>query len=572
MLHKLPATPEQLLAWTWPDIEPYYRELLARPLAAVNLEEWLADWSRVSEHVNELMQRLAVATIVNTADRQAEERRKNFLENVYFAGAVPAEQKLKQKLLASGLEPQGFAVPLRNMRAEAQLFREANLPLLAAEQKLNVEYDKLIAAQTIAWEGSELTPSQLRRTFQNPDRNHRERAWHALAQRQLADREAINQLWQRYLPLRLKIAANADLPDYRAYAWQQRLRFDYVPDDCKAFHSAIEAVVVPAASRIYERRRQQLGLDQLRPWDLTDGWYGLPIGAASRPPLRPYKDNAELTAKISTVFHKVDPQLGRYFEIMLAEGLADLENRKNKAPGAQCLSFAARRRPFIVCNAVGTHDDVQTTLHESGHAFHVFEVARLPYFQQADVPLEFAEVASMGMELLAAPYLTEFYAEAEAARARVEHLEEAILFWPFMAVVDGFQHWVYEHPVAGNDPAQCDAQWSALWDRFIPKVDWSGLDEVKATGWHRKLHIHLYPFYYTEYGMAQLGAVQIWGHALRDQPQAVADYRRALALGGTVTLPEMFSAAGAKFAFDAPMLQKAVGLMESMIETLSPPA
>jgi oligoendopeptidase F len=313
-------------------------------------------------------------------------------------------------------------------------------------------------------------------------------------------------------------------------------------------------------------------LDRLRPWDLTDGWYGLPLEAAHQPPLRPYKDTAELTAKVSAVFHKVDPQLGRYFEIMLAEGLADLENRKNKAPGAQCVTFAATRRPFIICNAVGTHDDVQTTLHESGHAFHDFEAAHLPYFPQLAVPLEFAEVASMGMELLAAPYLTEFYTEAEAARAQVEHLEGAILFWPFMAVVDAFQHWVYEHPEAGRDPDQCDAQWSALWDRFIPGVDWSGLETVKATGWHRKLHIHLYPFYYTEYGMAQLGAVQIWSNAQHDQRQAVADYRRALALGGSVTLPEMFSAAGATFAFDAPMLAKAIGLMEAKIEALSRPA
>jgi oligoendopeptidase F len=569
MLKTLPIPTEQLLTWTWSDFEPYYQELLARPLTSATLESWLADWSRVSEHVSELMERLAVATILNTADPQAEARRKTFLEKTYYAGAVPAEHALKQKLLASGLEPAGFAVPLRNMRAEAGLFREANLPLLANEQKLNVEYDKLIGAQTVTWEGREVTPSQLSVVFQDPDRHRRESAWRALAQRKLADREAVNQLWQRYLPLRQRIAANADQPNYRAYAWQQRLRFDYTPDDCKAFHAAIEAVVVPAATRIYTRRRQRLGLDRLRPWDLADGWYGMPVEPPGRPPLRPFKDMAELTTKVSAVFHKVDPQLGRYFEIMRAEGLADLDNRKNKAPGAQCVALAVQRRPFIICNAVGLHDDVQTTLHESGHAFHVFESAHLPYLQQNEVPLEFAEVASMGMELLAAPYLTEFYSEADAARAQVEHLEDAVLFWPFMAVVDAFQHWVYEHPEAGCDPAQCDAQWSALWDRFVPGVDWSGLEDVKATGWHRKLHIHLYPFYYTEYGMAQLGAVQIWGNALRDQRQAVADYRRALALGGTVTLPEMFSAAGVTFAFDAPMLTRAVSLMEARIEALS---
>jgi oligoendopeptidase F len=223
-------------------------------------------------------------------------------------------------------------------------------------------------------------------------------------------------------------------------------------------------------------------------------------------------------------------------------------------------------------NAVGTHNDVATTIHESGHAFHVFETAGIPYIQQLAVPMEFAEVASMGMELLASPYLTKetggFYTQAEAARARIEHLEGMILFWPFMAVVDSFQQWVYENPKAGADPAACDKKWNELWDRFIPGVDWTGLEQVKVTGWHRKLHIHQVPFYYVEYGLAQLGAVQIFGNAIQDQTKAVADYRKALSLGGMVTLPELFAAAGAKFGFDVPTVKKAVDLMEGVIRDL----
>lgn len=567
MLKNLPSTPAALIAWAWPEIEPHYNDLASRPLTGSSVDEWLTDWTRLGEKLEEMYARLALATAVNTADKEADARMNAFLDGI-FPNALAAEQKLKEKLLASGLEPKGFEIPLRNLRAEADLFRESNLPLLAEQQKLGLEYDKIFGAQTVEWEGEEVTLTKLGLVFQQPDRARREQAWWLRAGRQLADRAAVNDLWQKFMQVRAEIARNAGKPSYREYTWQQKLRFDYTPEDCKAFAAAIEQVVVPAATRIYEKHKQALGLEALRPWDLTDGWYGHPTPPAEAPVLQPFTSIEELVRRASAIFHKVDPVLGGYFDTMVAEGLTDLENRKNKAPGAFCTAFPSLRKPFIFVNAVGTHNDVMTTLHESGHAFHVFETARLPYIQQLAVPMEFAEVASMGMELLASPYLTEFYSEADAARARLEHLERNILFWPFMAVVDSFQQWVYENPEQGADPAACDAHWGQLWDRFIPGVDYSGLEEVKNTGWHRKLHIHQVPFYYVEYGLAQLGAVQIFGNARRDQRQAVADYRKALALGGTVTLPELFQTAGARFAFDAATLKKAVDLMEAVVAEL----
>jgi oligoendopeptidase F len=482
-----------------------------------------------------------------------------------FPQIMEAEQKLKERLLASGLNPAGFAIPLRNMRAETTLFRQANLPLLAEEQKMGGEYDKIMGAQTVEWEGKETTIPQLRPVFFQTDRGRREQAWRLSAERQLTDRGKINELWRQFMQLRLKIAANAGLPDYRSYRWQQMLRFDYTPADCRSFQNAIEKVVVPAATQVYERHRQRMGLAQLKPWDLD-------VDPLNRPPLKPYQDADELKTKAAAIFYQVDPQLGIYFETMVKEGLLDLENRKNKAPGAYCTSFATLRRPFIFENAVGLHDDVSTLLHESGHAFHVFESAALPYIQQLAVGMEFAEVASMGMELLASPYLTQdnggFYSAKEAARARIQHLENSILFWPYMAIVDAFQHWVYENPEQGSNPDQCDACWTNLWRRFRPDVDWSGFEDVVATGWQRKLHIHTNPFYYVEYGLAQLGAVQVWGNALKNQADAVASYRRALALGGSVALPELYRTAGAHFAFDAATLQNAVDLMENVIDQL----
>jgi oligoendopeptidase F len=253
-----------------------------------------------------------------------------------------------------------------------------------------------------------------------------------------------------------------------------------------------------------------------------------------------------------------------------------LDNRKGKGPGGYCTNFPIERIPFIFMNAVHTHNDVQTLLHEGGHAFHVFECAHQPYIQQNDYPIEFAEVASMSMELLAARYLPAseggYYSDADAARARIEHLEDLILFWPYMTVVDAFQHWVYTHPADAEDPNKCDAKWGELWDRFVPGIDYSGLEDVKMTGWHRKLHIFRIPFYYVEYGLAQLGAVQVYANSLKDHKGAVANYRKALSLGGTATLPDLFKTAGAKFAFDADTLKMAVDVIENEIATLEPAA
>ena len=564
MFKTIPNTTHEFIHWSWGQIEPYFQDLLDRPLNSTNVSRWLADWTRLADLLEETYARLSVATTVDTTDDEAEQSYKRFLDEIY-PPAQSMEQKLKEKLLDSGLKPEGFEIPLRNMRAQADLFREANLLLLSKEIKLTMEYDKISGAQTVTWDGQEITIQQMQPILQETDQARRENAWRLAAERQLADREALDKLWQKLLELRLKIAANADKADYRAYKWQQLMRFDYSPQDCKRFHQAIETVVVPAAERIYEKRRQRLGVDTLRPWDLD-------VDPLGRDPLRPFTSVEKLESTVENIFQRVDPQLGYYFGIMRKEGLLDLDNRKGKAPGGYCTEFNVVRRPFIFMNAVGLHDDVQTLLHEGGHAFHVFETRHLPYNQQLQVGMEFAEVASMGMELLASPYLKEpqggFYQQNEAARARIEHLEGAILFWPYMAVVDAFQHWVYENPTQASDPAECDAQWAQLWRRFMRGVDWSGLEQEMATGWQRKLHIFQVPFYYVEYGLAQLGAMQVWRNALDDQAAAVAAYRKALALGGTVPLPQLFEAAGAKFAFDEHTLGAAVELAESTIEKL----
>ena len=566
MLTLPPAT--EALDWTWTEIAPHYAALQARPLDAASLSDWLTDWSQLASFVSEINTRLNVNYDLDTTNAEAERRYFGYLE-----GTAPqvraAENELTKRLLATGLEPDGLAVPLRNMRAEVALFREANLPLFTEERKTATQYDKLVGAQTVEWEGQERPLPQMRPVFENPDRAVRERAWWRVRERQLADRDALNEVWRQLIPIRKQIAANADCADYREFAWKQYQRFDYTPADCQTFHAAIEAVVVPAVARLYERHRRRLGLDGLRPWDLTNGEWSRPAPPPGLAPLRPYSSHAELLARTTAVFTRVDPQLGAHFDTLHHEHLLDLDNRKGKAPGGYCTYFAQARRPFIFMNSVGQHTDIQTLLHEGGHAFHAFESSRLPLLQQLNTPMEFNEVASMGMEFLSGPYLAAsaggYYTEADAARARTQHLEDALLFWPYMAVVDAFQHWVYTHLDDAADTALCDAAWQAQWMRFMPGVDWSGLEAELVTGWHRKLHIFHVPFYYVEYGLAQLGAAQVWRNSRRNQAEAVAGYRRALALGGTATLPQLFAAAGARFAFDAETLGQTVSLIENTL-------
>jgi oligoendopeptidase F len=567
----LPSSAEEFSAWSWEQIAPYYDDLATRPLTAANVEAWLADWTRLGALLDETSVRFTIATTTNTADEETERRYTRYLDKI-VPRVMEAEQRVKQHLIESGLEPAGFAMPLRKLRTEASLFREANVPLLAELRKASLEYDKLAGARTVIWEGEERPIVQLYPVLQDPDRTRRERAWHTMRGRVLQDTPALAGIWREMTRLRRQIAANAGFDNFRSYRWQQLFRFDYTPEDAKRFHAAIEQVAVPAAVRIRERRRARMGLVKLRPWDMD-------VDPAGRAPLRPYQTIDELEEKTANVFRHVDPRFADYFQTMRAEKLLDLDSRKNKAGGGYSLGLNVIGRPFIFMNATGTHDDVQTLLHEGGHSFHTFEADRLPYLQQKQedmTPMEFAEVASMGMELLGSPYLTTqyggFYGEAEAARARTEHLEGIITFWPYMAITDALQHWIYEHEAEAADIAACDAVYRELVDRYFPDVDWSGLDDEKGTQWHSQLHVFQIPFYYIEYGLAQLGAVQVWANALRDPTAAVAAYRRALALGATVPLPDLFAAAGARFAFDAATLQSAIDLVEEQLARLEPVA
>lgn len=556
-----------MMDWSWDDYAPFFDYLENYGLTSENVSDWMKYWSDLSELIGEVGTSVYVSTTVDTADEEAKSRYHRFLDDI-SENVSSRNQILKIKLLDSELSPDNFEIPLRGMKSEVELFSEENLPLMTSDAKLSKEYDAIVGSQTVNWNDKEVTLTQLAPVMLETNRDKREKAWRLASDRRLKDRSEINKIWKKILKIRVSIAENSGHEDYRAWRWKYLKRFDYTPKDCLTFHNSIEKIIVPLADKLLQKRKEALGLAKLKPWDLSVDIFG-------RDPLVPFEDASELEEKCHNIFSSLDFELGNYFQVMREKSLLDLGNRKGKAPGGYCTEYPFQRLPFIFMNAVGTHSDVQTMIHEGGHAFHVFESADLPYASQRDVGMEFAEVASMAMELLASSYLSEknggFYSEEESARARIEHLEKIIMFWPYMAVVDAFQHWAYTNPTDAFDTGNCDKEWTKLWKRFqmSEHIDYSGCEDIISTGWHNKLHIYHVPFYYVEYGMAQLGAIQIWGNSLNNAKKAIQDYKAALGLGGNASLPELYEAAGAKFSFDDKTLKYAATLIEEQIQELS---
>ncbi len=545
----------------WNTAAPFFAVLEAEELTADNAYDWLTRWSELEKVLGEAGAAAGRAKSEDTANAEAERKYLHFVQQIVPQWTVAA-QDLKTKLLAvpDYAPPPDQVQFLKRLRNDADLFREENVPIQAQLQTLANEYSKLTGAMTVTLNGEEMTLPQAEQQGLDSDRAVREEAWRVVQDRWLEGREALDALYLQMLPLRRKLAENAGLPNYRAYMWRALRRFDYTPEDSLAFGAAIEAEVVPLASQILEHRRETLGLETLRPWDLN-------VDPEGRTPLRPFADVAALEEGTARIFAQVDPELGVDFE-RLRHGFLDLDSRKGKAPGGYCSFFPKTGLPYIFMNAVGTESDIRTLLHEGGHAFHgLASSAAQPLLWNRGAPMEFNEVASMAMELLALPYLEKerggFYSPEDAVRARQEQMEKIVLFLPYMAVVDGFQHWVYADAPEGVTAADLDAKWGELWTRFMGGVDWSGLEAERVSGWHRKLHIFTVPFYYVEYGLAQLGALQVWRNALADQADAVQRYRSALALGNTRPLPELYAAAGARLAFDHEIVGELAQLVAS---------
>jgi oligoendopeptidase F len=393
----------------------------------------------------------------------------------------------------------------------------------------------------VSFRGKEYTPQQMTRFLEEPDRRTRQEAFEAGAKRKLKDADQIEDFFDQLLSLRWQIAKNADLPNPEQFYFKQLKRFDYTPDDSVRFADGIAETFVPLMRKLDKSRAQQLGLEKLKPWDLA-------VDPKNRPPLRPFPetDIEGFVEKTHLIFRKISPALADDFEILRRSGALDLGSRKGKAPGGYQASLLEQREPFIFMNAVGTQDDIRILLHEGGHAFHTLAARDEPLVFLIGAPTEFCEVASMAMELLGAPHLNVFYDNpADADRARHDHLVKIVRTLPWVATIDSFQHWIYNHPNHTRD--QRAKAWLDLTTRFGHDVDWSGWETWNARRWMFQLHLFHVPFYYIEYGIAQLGALQVWLKSKTDPHGALASYRNGLRLGGTRPLPQLFAAAGAHF-------------------------
>ncbi|HEU4632193.1 MAG TPA: M3 family oligoendopeptidase [Gemmatimonadaceae bacterium] len=558
----LPASPSAFADAAWSDIAPYYDRLAEAPLSADTVEAWLATWSRLEELVGEAGTLAMTAYTGNTADPALEAAYLRFSTEV-FPQMEEQQVRLARRLLDLGWSRPDLEVLLRQFRTDAEIFREANVPLFAELEALGANYQKITGGLTVDWDGERKTIPQLQPHLQSPDRAERERAFRLGAEAYLAKRSELAALFDRMYALRQQAARNAGFADYEQYVFQAKHRFDYAPDDCRRFHDAVEATVVPAVERLHAERRERLGLDRLRPWDLG-------VDPEQRPPLRPFGTTGEFVEHARRIFRAVDDELGAQFALMADEQLLDLESRQGKAPGGYCTKLPYRGRPFIFMNAVGVADDVSTLVHEAGHCFHAFLAHAQPYIWQRGTGSEAAELASMSMELLAAPHLEApdgYYTAVDARRAQVEHLEDVLISLPHIASVDAFQSWIYTSGEGGDAGAR-DRAWLQIRSRFERGIDWSGLEAERVARWYRQLHIFEYPFYYIEYGIAQLGALQVWRRSLQDPAGAVAAYKRALALGGTRSLPDIYAEAGARLVFDAAAMGELVAAVEQRLAEL----
>ncbi len=565
----LPQPFEVAREWTWEHYQPHYDKLEAVDLTTDNVDGWLADWTALYSTFSETFTWFSITSNLDANDKDAEKALNNFMSTVY-PPLQTAQNKLQKKLLESGLTPDGLDITLKQMQMLAEIFAEVNLPLDVKENEIAREYGKVYGSQSVEWDGEDKTLVEMKKYNADADRDVREQAWRAVADRRLQDRETINGIWVQLMDIRKQQYENLDLENYREYAWRARQRTDYNPEDSIAFCEALEQVVVPVVAKIRENRRQWMGLETLRPWDTVIEPHDAEPELDQRPEVNLYDDGRQLITKSNAVFDQLDGELGGFFKTMDDNQWLSLENSKGKRPGAYCASLPVSKGAFIFGNATKQISDIGTVLHEAGHAFHAFYTSNEPRIGVRSYPFEFAEVASMSMELLALPYLLDekggFFSEEALAYYLIDQLEGALQSWSYQAVVVLFQHWAYTNHDLASDPAECDKAWTDIWMRFSPGVDYSGLEDWVATGWHRKQHIFSYPFYYIEYALAQLGAIQVWANSLENATDALEAYRGGLKLGNRVSLPELFGSVGAKLAFDADTLQQAVDLMNEQID------
>ena len=559
--------PIDLDASRWENIEPLAGALLEREVDGKDaLERWLLDRSELDAACAESRADLYINMTCHTDDEEASGAWTRYLEQTYpklKTASFQLDTRQSELMETHPIDPHRFGVLRRETLADVKLFREENVPIESELAKLDQKHDKIIGAMTVEFEGETRTLPQMGRFLEMHDRDVRERAWRTSSERRLRDAEALDAIFDEMIRKRDTVGRNAGFANYRDYAFESMHRFDYTPEDCEAFHHAVETHAVPFVKELRERRAANMSIDRLRPWDTA-------VDEKGREPLRPFETGQELIEKTRALFDRLDPELHQLFASLGDDmgGSFDLESRTGKASGGYQYMRDRSRVPFIFMNAAGLHRDAETIIHEAGHAFHSLLCADEPLVYYRHAPIEFAEVAAMSMELLTMPHWGVLYPdESEANRARRKQIEGAIAILPWIATIDAFQHWLYLHPE--HTIEQRTDYWLALNERFGAGLDWTGIEKTLEKQWQRQGHLFGVPFYYIEYGIAQLGALGIWKRSIEEgSDRALALYKEALALGGSRPLPELFETAGVPFDFSADRIESLVRVVREELETL----
>lgn len=566
-IQKLPRhfLPKDFKITDWSTLEPYFKTLDERDISNVaDLEHWLKDASELEAVISEDVCWRQIRMTCDTENKELEESFTYFMMEIQ-PKIQPFADKLNRKLaehpLTSHLDNKKYYTYLRNVKKNIELFREANIPLQAELNVMQQQFGVIAGKMTVEVKGQEYTLQQAAKFLEDPDRTLREEVYRKISERRLQDKKELNELYTTLLEKRDQVARNAGFANYRDFRFVELGRFDYTKDDCYQFHEAVKQHVMPLVNQLYRAKKQKLGLDILRPWDIEAEPDGIQ-------PLRPFKTGEELTEKTIACFNQLRPFFGGCLQTMKKMGHLDLESRKGKAPGGYNCPLAESGAPFIFMNAAGQLDDVTTMVHEGGHAIHSFLSHDLELTGFKDYPTEIAEVASMSMELFSMDHWQVFFPDAEELhRAKEQQLERVITIFPWIATIDKFQHWMFENP-KHTEQQRLD-KWMEIADEFSStEVDFSGLDDYRRYAWQRQLHLYEVPFYYIEYGIAQLGAIGLWMQYKQDPDKAISNYIAALHLGGTVTLPELFNAAGLQFDFSPGHISKLMNFVKDEMNSL----
>jgi len=530
----------------WEQIRPLYDDLLHRPInSAADLERWFADRSELDSYLSEDFAWRYIRMTCDTTNEALVESLNTFISDIQ-PHLLAYGNELDKKAVASPyldqLTSPGMSVTIRGMKKGIEIFREENIPLQTEAQTEERKYGALAGAMTVDIDGEEMTLQRAADRLQSTDRAVREEAWMKIQERRFEDRADLDELFDRLRDLRHRMAVNAGFANFRDYMFAALGRFDYTPEDCFRFHDSVAKGVVPMLDELARERKEKLELETLRPWDTK-------VDPDGRPPLVPFETGEALLNKTIACFTRLDPYLGDCLRIMKAMGHLDLESRKGKAPGGYNYPLEEIGVPFIFMNATSSLRDLVTMVHEGGHAVHSFLTRDLPLKPFRNPPMEVAELASMSMELLSMDYWDEFFDDPdELKRAKIQHLESIVETLPWVATIDKFQHWIYEHP--DHTLAERRDAWVRIYDEFSDSVtDWSGLERFKQFTWQKQLHLYEVPFYYIEYGIAQLGAIGVWMNFREDRQKGLDGYKAALKLGYTAPIGEIYAAAGIPFDF-----------------------